>query len=105
MAPIAGKLVDYCGRRVLLLVCSVMFTLCIFLLTLADNILVFCFFFCLQSIPRGIGPVILAMYVPENLPTLDRGKNALMYTMGFPLGLAISSGTAYLILEDFQTGD
>jgi len=52
-----------------------------------------------------MGPIALAIYLSENLPTHNRGKMFLTFTMFIPIGLAVSSFTAWVILDDFKTGD
>jgi len=75
------------------------------LLSLSFNIYSFCFFFILQAVPRGLCPPALSLYLTENLPVKNRGKKFLLYVAFFPIGLAISTGVGYIILDDFDHGN
>ncbi len=105
VAPLSGKMCDCYGRRFVLLFCGCFYTIMILLLATSTNIITFCFYYFLQSIPRGMGPIALAIYLSENLPTHNRGKMFLIFTMFIPIGLAVSSFVAWVILDDFTTGD
>ena len=96
---------DHCGRRNILLLNAVLYTVSALLLCLSTNIMYFCFFFFVWAIPRGLNPPVLALYLTENLPSKNRGKNFLLFIFFVPIGLTIASGVAYLVLDDFTSGD
>jgi len=105
LCPIGGKIIDHYGRKNILLFVGVVFTVSAYLTAVSPNIWLFMIFWGCWSVPRALAPPVLGIYLTENLPTKNRGKIFLCYVIFLPIGLSISSGFAYLILEDFDKGD
>ncbi len=105
LCPVGGKVIDTYGRKNILIFATLLFLVSPFFLAFANDIYWFLGAWAFWSVPRGISYPVLGIYLTENLPTVDRGKNFILYCAFLPIGLAISAGVACLTLEDFDAGD
>ena len=96
---VSGPLSDKFGRRIILKVCAVVFTVSAIGSALAPNFLLFLIFRMLGGIGVGASLILAPMYIAEIAPPEQRGKLVSFNQLNIVLGITIAFFSNYFILS------
>jgi SP family myo-inositol transporter-like MFS transporter 13 len=87
----AGALADWIGRRWVMVLSGVLFTLSIPLIALADGYVPLLLGRLLQGISGGLIGVVVPLYLAESLPANQRGRGAALFQLLLTIGLVAAA--------------
>ena len=87
---LAGPVSDYFGRRILILLASIIFIIGVDLLLLANNFLILLSARILLGIGVGVVAVAVPLYVAEIVPSQDRGKYVTFFQLLLTFGIVLA---------------
>ena len=95
----AGSLSDKFGRRILLKVCAIVFTISAIGSALAPNFFLFLLFSMLVGLGVGASLILAPMYIAEIAPPESRGKLVSFYQLNIVIGISLAFFFNYFILS------
>lgn len=95
----AGGIADKYGRRIVLKVCAVIFTVSAVGSALAPNFILFLGFRMLGGIGVGASLILAPMYIAEIAPPKIRGRMVSFNQLNIVIGISLAFFTNYLILS------
>lgn len=95
----AGPLSDKFGRRILLKVCAIVFTISAIGSALAPNFFLFLLFRMLGGLGVGASLILAPMYIAEIAPPESRGKLVSFNQLNIVIGISLAFFSNYFILS------
>jgi MFS family permease len=99
----AGALADWIGRRWVMVLAGVLFTLSIPLIALADGYVPLLLGRLLQGISGGLIGVVVPLYLAESLPANQRGRGAALFQLLLTIGLVAAALIGLLQAQSVET--
>ena len=96
-AAVAGRITDIYGRKKILLIVALLFTLTSIGTGIAPDINLFVFARFLGGLAVGAASILSPMYISEIAPARSRGRLVALYQLSIVLGVLISYFINYLL--------
>ncbi len=98
----AGTLADFLGRRRLMFVAGLLFSLSIPIIALADGYLPLLMGRLLQGVSGGLIGVVVPLYLAESLPAAVRGRGTGIFQLLLTIGLVLAAAIGLLVAREVE---
>ncbi len=98
----AGALADFLGRKRLMFVAGLLFSLSIPVIALADGYLPLLLGRLLQGVSGGLIGVVVPLYLAESLPAAVRGRGTGIFQLLLTIGLVLAAAIGLLVAREVE---
>jgi SP family myo-inositol transporter-like MFS transporter 13 len=98
----AGSLADFIGRKRLMFVSGLLFSLSIPIIALADGYLPLLHGRLLQGVSGGLIGVVVPLYLAESLPAAVRGRGTGIFQLLLTIGLVLAAAIGLLVAREVE---
>jgi len=98
----AGSLADFIGRKRLMLVSGLLFSLSIPIIALADGYVPLLLGRLLQGVSGGLIGVVVPLYLAESLPAAVRGRGTGIFQLLLTIGLVMAAAIGLLVAREVE---
>jgi len=99
----AGSLADFIGRKRLMFVSGLLFSLSIPIIALADGYVPLLLGRLLQGVSGGLIGVVVPLYLAESLPADVRGRGTGIFQLLLTIGLVLAAAIGLLVAREVET--
>ena len=99
----AGTMAEFIGRRRLMFVSGLLFSLSIPIIALADGYLPLLLGRLLQGVSGGLIGVVVPLYLAESLPAAVRGRGTGIFQLLLTIGLVLAAAIGLLVAREVES--